>query len=123
MQRRTPPYVFGFTLARVNGSHDGILPRRCFLRTRLRCALCGFGFRANRTGESEPAELYANLYMTLYQSELRGRLATARRHLAIVQRHCSPSSTSLLSNLALQKSLRGASSAAETAICSWGVSF
>jgi 2-polyprenyl-3-methyl-5-hydroxy-6-metoxy-1,4-benzoquinol methylase len=57
----------------------------------LRCVSCGFGFRANRTGESELAELYADLDITRYQSELRGRLATARRHLGIVQRHCSPS--------------------------------
>jgi SAM-dependent methyltransferase len=56
----------------------------------LRCASCGFGFRASRVDENALEQLYADLDINVYESELRGRLATARRHLRIVHHYCSP---------------------------------
>jgi SAM-dependent methyltransferase len=57
----------------------------------LRCQQCELGFRASRIDEDDLAHLYADLDVEVYQSELRGRRATANRHLDIVRRYCSPS--------------------------------
>lgn len=57
----------------------------------LRCKQCRLGFRASRVGEKELANLYADLDIEVYQSELRGRLATASRNLSIIRRYCPPS--------------------------------
>jgi 2-polyprenyl-3-methyl-5-hydroxy-6-metoxy-1,4-benzoquinol methylase len=57
----------------------------------LRCRQCRLGFRASRADEQELARLYADLDIEVYQSEVRGRLATARRHLGIIRRYSRPS--------------------------------
>jgi SAM-dependent methyltransferase len=57
----------------------------------LRCRQCRLGFRASRTDDDDLARLYADYDTGVYQSEVRGRMATADRHLHIVRRYCSPS--------------------------------
>jgi SAM-dependent methyltransferase len=54
----------------------------------LRCMSCGFGFRPDRSSDSELAALYRDVNIDVYQSELRGRTATAGRRLRVVQQHC-----------------------------------
>jgi len=57
----------------------------------LRCKRCRLGFRASRVDEQRLARLYADLDIDVYQSEARGRLATAARHLGIIRRYSPPS--------------------------------
>ena len=57
----------------------------------LRCKRCRLGFRASRVDEQSLARLYADLDIDVYQSEARGRLATAARHLGIIRRYSPPS--------------------------------
>lgn len=53
----------------------------------LRCQLCGFGFRQMRSSREGLSDLYRRMDTTVYESENAGRERTARRHLAIVERH------------------------------------
>jgi SAM-dependent methyltransferase len=55
----------------------------------LRCAACGFGFRAYRPSEEELASLYRELDPLVYEKESSGRMQTARRHLNIVTGYIS----------------------------------
>lgn len=55
----------------------------------LRCANCSFGFSETRPSESQLRNLYANLDATTYESEISGRIRTARLHLKILSRYAS----------------------------------
>jgi 2-polyprenyl-3-methyl-5-hydroxy-6-metoxy-1,4-benzoquinol methylase len=57
----------------------------------LRCQACSLGFRQMRPGNGQLSRLYYKLNSKVYDSELRGRLKTAARHLRIVHRYLSPS--------------------------------
>jgi SAM-dependent methyltransferase len=52
--------------------------------TILRCRTCGFAFRRTRFDEQQLADLYRKMDPGVYQSELRGRIRTASRHMRIV---------------------------------------
>lgn len=52
----------------------------------LRCQTCGFGFREMRPSDRELAQLYEQLDVRVYESELPGRKRTAKRHFEIVKR-------------------------------------
>jgi len=56
----------------------------------LRCAGCAFGFSETRPTEDQLKRLYSEVDMTVYESEARGRMRTARRHQKILQRYVSP---------------------------------
>lgn len=56
----------------------------------LRCRACRFAFRAMRPSEADLSQIYGKLDGKMYDSELRGRLTTAARHLRIVHRYLSP---------------------------------
>jgi SAM-dependent methyltransferase len=53
----------------------------------MRCRVCLFGFRQMRSSPDVLAELYRCMDTVVYESEATGRDRTARRHLAIVERH------------------------------------
>lgn len=53
----------------------------------LRCPSCRFGFRQMRYSSEQLGELYRQMDPAVYESELRGRKWTAKRHLRIVQQH------------------------------------
>jgi SAM-dependent methyltransferase len=55
----------------------------------LRCVDCGFGFSAFRPTEDQLAALYREMDPAVYEAEAPGRLKTAQRHLAILNRHHS----------------------------------
>jgi SAM-dependent methyltransferase len=73
--RRLDPSIMG-------SSRQAISPG-----TILRCSACQFGFKQQRSSPHELADLYRRMDTTVYESELAGRERTARRHLAIVERH------------------------------------
>ena len=52
----------------------------------LRCGDCGLGFTALRPADGQLAEFYREMDVGVYEGELPGRLRTARRHLAILNR-------------------------------------
>ena len=53
----------------------------------LRCRSCEFGFLQERLSENELAQLYRQLEGGVYESQAKGRQATARRHLRLLNRH------------------------------------
>lgn len=56
----------------------------------LRCIECGFGFSAFRPTEDQLAGLYRKMDVAVYEAEAPGRLATARRHIRILERYATP---------------------------------
>lgn len=54
-----------------------------------RCAKCGFGFSESRSTDSQLRELYSQMDVKAYESETKGRIRTARRHLKILQRYAN----------------------------------
>ena len=52
-----------------------------------RCAVCRFAFSECRPNQEELTGLYRELDSAVYESESRGRLTTASRHLRIVQKY------------------------------------
>ena len=54
-----------------------------------RCRTCGFGFRQLRSSPEEMAEIYGRMDVGVYESQMAGRIATAKRHLDIVTRFTS----------------------------------
>lgn len=56
----------------------------------LRCCACGLGFRQVRSSPEELRNLYRQMDPRVYESELRGRNRTARKHLEIVERRVRP---------------------------------
>ncbi len=63
-------------------SRQSVFPGRI-----LRCRGCRFAFRQVRPDESDLQDLYRGLEAHLYDQEVRGRAATAARHLRIVGRY------------------------------------
>ena len=57
----------------------------------LRCAKCGHGFRASQPTYEELRALYQHMDTDVYESEEFARIATAKRHAAILNRHAGRS--------------------------------
>jgi len=53
----------------------------------VRCRNCEFGFLQERPSESELAQLYQRLESSVYEAQAKGRQATARRHLKLLNWH------------------------------------
>ena len=53
----------------------------------LRCENCSFAFTETRPGPEQLKSLYASMDTVAYESEVSGRIRTARRHLKILARH------------------------------------
>ena len=62
----------------------------------LSCNACGFRFRQVRSHPEEMAELYRKMDARIYELEKDGRLATAKRHFAILRRHTTRKTGKLL---------------------------
>jgi SAM-dependent methyltransferase len=62
----------------------------------LRCVACGLGFRQLRPNPDEMAGLYRRMDVRVYESEAAGRLATAARHLDILERFVTSSRGKIL---------------------------
>ena len=68
----------------LGSSRKAVAPGRI-----LRCKDCSFAFKEARSSDRDLATLYRELDGGVYESESRGRLRTARRHLKIVERFAS----------------------------------
>lgn len=69
----------------IGSARQNVLPGRI-----LRCRSCRFGFRQMRSSPEQLRDLYRQMDPGVYESELRGRTRTAKRHLQIISRYVRP---------------------------------